>query len=227
MRKHEPEPENEEVCTRCGPYFVLEDSEGSPQVCMSEALMQAGFGILRGEIICVKAFGQSHIIVDARHHGAISRFRLKARMPSGTLPLMYASIAQVNVDFFVTDTVEAMLLAPDAGPVELDRKHSARETPIAAAAAGQNPARFPILLPRTRLHNLLLAQLKSPVVAVEESAIPRRTEHGGVRSLADFTLVLNCPAWPPAGAPGATGVLCVQNKTPARREKLPQKRVRR
>jgi hydrogenase maturation factor HypF (carbamoyltransferase family) len=194
---------------------------------MSEALMQAGFGILRGEILCVKAFGQSHIIVDARHHGAISRLRLKAHMPATALPLMYASIAQVNVDFFVSDAGESMLMAPDAGPVMLDRKHSAKETPLAAVAAGENASRFPVLLPRTRLHKLLLAQLKSPVVAIEESVIPPQANHGhGAQHLADFTLILNCPAWPPPGTKGASGVLCEQNKF--RMQPLrPQRRTRR
>jgi hydrogenase maturation factor HypF (carbamoyltransferase family) len=186
------------VCERCGPYLRLLDREGNRLVTFAEALVQAGFGILRGEIVGVRGFGEMHYLVDARLDGAISRLRLKGNLAGKELPLMYPSVSGARVDFAVSAFDEDLLTAPDIGPVKLLRMRSPKETPLAAAGAGPDPVWFPILLARTRLHRLLLSQLNGPVVAVDQAMIGKERSAknlGFPEPVADFVLELTCPAW--------------------------------
>jgi hydrogenase maturation factor HypF (carbamoyltransferase family) len=190
------------VCRRCAPHLELRDREGRHLMGCAEALMQAGFALLRGEIVGVQGLGRRHYLADARHDGALSRLRLKAGLPEEVLPLMYASIEAIRVDFHVSEFEEKLLQARDVAPVSLARKRSANETPLAGVLAGPSPTWFRVLLPRTRLQALLLAQFRAPVaaLAVEDLApVVARAARGlrGMQKIADFLLILECPAWLP------------------------------
>jgi hydrogenase maturation factor HypF (carbamoyltransferase family) len=206
------------VCERCGPHLRLLDREGNRLVSFAEALVQAGFGVLRGEIVGLRGFGEVHYLVDARLEGAISRLRMRGDLGGKDLPLMYPGVADARVDFAVSGFDEDLLTAPDIGPVKLLRKRSARETPIAAAVSAGEGVWFPVLLARTRLHRLLLSHLSGPVVAVDEGMI-ERGRHGKGRpagEIADFVLELTCPAWVSEGCDAVPPARCAVAERPER-----------
>lgn len=201
-------PREVAVCERCGPHLELLDREGKRLVTFAEALSQAAFGILRGEIVGVCGFGQTHYLADARNDGTISRLRLVLGSPAAPLPLMYADSGRAAVDFGISEFELNLLTAPDVGPVRLERKHSAAATPLAPTIAGPAAAWFPVMLARNRLHRLLLSQLDGPVVAADcrsagrsrraAATKARRGRPGGpAAGPADFILRLTCPAWVP------------------------------
>ncbi len=195
----EDAPSSGPVCDRCEPHLELLDPSGKCLVAFDEALPQTRLGLLWGKVMALTGFGHTLYVADSRKESAVSTLRQRTHWGVKALPLLYPTMELLTVDFEVSEFDSGLLSLRQSPAVLLSRKQSPRETAFAFSVAGNNQSSFRVMLPRTPLQRLVLGNLGFPLVAVEERALPAeaRTSAGDARPISDFSLTLNCPAYPP------------------------------
>ncbi len=149
------------ACPECGPQLAWWDRGGQVLARGDRALTQAAAALLRGATVAIKGLGGFHLMVDARHEVAVARLRQAKNREEKPFALMYPDLEQVRGDCVVSDLETGLLQSPEAPIVLLRRQPGGR---LAPGVAPGNP-QFGVMLPYTPLHHLLLADLRSPVVA--------------------------------------------------------------
>jgi len=182
------------ACPECGPHLELWDKQGKKQSRRNEALIVACEAIKQAQILALKGLGGFHLIVDAISDQAVKRLRaLKAR-PDKPLALMYPDIEAVKRDCELSSLEQELLGSPESPIVLLKQKPNN----ISSLVAPDNPY-LGVMLPYTPLHHLLMAQLKSPIVATsgnladEPICIDENEVLTRLNKIADLFLVHNRP----------------------------------
>jgi hydrogenase maturation protein HypF len=151
------------ACPVCGPRLALWDAEGKTVFSNEEALLAAVQAIRRGQIVAVKGVGGFHLMASACSELAVLILRQRKQREEKPFAIMFPALAGVKAACEVSPLEEQMLCSTEA-PIVLLKKISDQPSPIASAVAPGNPC-LGVMLPSNPLHYLLLAELKSPVVA--------------------------------------------------------------
>jgi hydrogenase maturation protein HypF len=150
------------ACPRCGPHLELWDHAGQTLARRDEALLMAADAIGKGAIVALKGVGGFQLLADARNERAVRQLRERKRREAKPFALMYPSLAMAEADCAVSEAEARLLCGPEAPIVLLRRAASGGR--IAGPVAPGSPS-LGVMLPSTPLHQLLLAELGSPIVA--------------------------------------------------------------
>ena len=175
------------ACPECGPSISFERPaaaahEGEP------ALREAAAALRAGEIVAVKGIGGYHLLCDATKATAVDRLRQRKRRPHKPLAVMFPvgeadPLAAVRHEVQL-DEHEAALLCSPQRPIVLARRGRGGGL-TSSIAPGLDE--LGVFLPYSPLHQLLLTELRRPLVATSGniSGEPVLTESGeAVRRLA-------------------------------------------
>jgi len=182
------------ACPRCGPHLELWDKESGTLAARNNALLMACEAIEHGRILALKGLGGFHLIVDATNGQAVKNLRILKARQEKPLALMYPDIQAVKRDCELSSIEEKLLCSPESPIVLLQQKSNN----ITDLVAPDNPY-LGIMLPYTPLHHLLMAQLKSPIVATsgnladEPICIDEQEALARLNNIADLFLVHNRP----------------------------------
>jgi hydrogenase maturation protein HypF len=148
------------ACGDCGPNVQLWDRDGRPIAEQSQAISTAVDLLRRGVIVAVKGLGGFQLLVRADDDEAIDRLRRLKRRPTKPFAVMAPTISAAE-RFARFDADELRLLTSPQNPIVLARKIPG-SLPESVAP---NLHCVGVFLPSTPLHELLLEEFGSPVVA--------------------------------------------------------------
>ncbi len=192
------------ACPACGPRLELWDRQGAVLnsiggVGAERGPLAAAVAAIRdGNIVAVKGLGGFHLMAAAGDVQAVSKLRERKHREEKPLALMFPSLEAVREVCEVSRMEERMLLSAEAPIVLLRRLPVAKNSIVAPGVAPGNP-NLGAMLPYTPLHHLLLALLKSPVVATSANLTDEpicTDEHEALarlKGIADVFLMHNRP----------------------------------
>jgi hydrogenase maturation factor HypF (carbamoyltransferase family) len=188
------------VCQRCASHLEFWAGNDARHIPRFRALRDAAVALLRGQLVALRGFGETHLVADARQERAVIRLLEVTAWEQGPPPLMFPTIEQVVSYFDVPLAQRRQFARADGRGVMLPRKLFSRDLGVAAAVCAGDPRRYRVMVAATPLHKTLLRRLESPVVAIAEELLPvsvlQAVDGGEVCAcdLADVTLALDCPA---------------------------------
>ncbi len=153
------------ACPACGPQLSLWDAAGRVLSRRHAALTAAVVALREGRVVAVKGLGGFHLAVDACNERAVARLRERKRRLRKPFATMFPSLEILSI-YCNPDPAEIALLAGPQAPIVLvARRDEARVARVIAPAVAPGNPRLGAMLPYTPLHQLLLAELASPIVA--------------------------------------------------------------
>ena len=154
-------------CAQCGITLQLFDSKTKKKVRQEtdgELIEIISDLILQGNIVAVKGIGGFLLICDATNEEMLIELRQRKRRPKKPLALMYPNIEAVQTDYQVSDPERAALQSP-ATPIVLLQPKSNQNYNIAFEQINPGLDRVGVMLPYAPLFELILQQVKSPIIA--------------------------------------------------------------
>ncbi|MEZ5317996.1 MAG: carbamoyltransferase HypF [Vicinamibacterales bacterium] len=163
------------ACPACGPRLALWRADGSELARDDDAIAAVVEALGRGRIVAVQGIGGFQLLVDAANGAAVRRLRRRKHRDEKPFALMAPSIEMVRALCHVNAAEAALLAAPEAPIVILDRidpldrgGDAAAASPawdLAAPAVAPGCPTLGVMLPYSPLHHLLMADWGRPVVA--------------------------------------------------------------
>lgn len=144
------------ACEVCGPALSY-CAAGERVECNEVALSAAINAIKQGKIIAVKGVGGYHLMCDANNPQAIQRLRQRKRRPHKPLAVM--GTEPQLAELVVLDQTTLQALHSPARPIVLAK------TKVNTADIAPNLNEIGVMLPNSPLHSLLLADIKTPLIA--------------------------------------------------------------
>jgi len=169
-------------CPDCGPQLTFYDEKQCNLGSKQSALALAAKYLLQGKIIAIKGLGGFHLMCDATNDDAVRTLRLRKRRPKKPLAVLCQDLAMAQ-DLVKGNNAEWRILQSAERPITLMTKRKASSvnnrisnpgsnlepSPISCRSLSDSVApdidRIGIFLPYTPLHQLLLQQVKRPLVA--------------------------------------------------------------
>ncbi|GAA4435958.1 carbamoyltransferase HypF [Pontibacter saemangeumensis] len=152
-------------CPACPVLLILYTVRQQMVTADQQAIIPAAVQLLQeGYIIAVKGIGGYLLLADATNAQTIRTLRARKRRPSKPFALMYPDLETAQRDVQLKEE-EIELLQGTASPIVLAQKktHPAAGTEAELVAPRLN--KLGVMLPYTPLFELLLSQLKKPVIA--------------------------------------------------------------
>lgn len=149
------------ACSSCGP--LLKWQTGDASIGGEEALQEAVRRIRAGGILAVKGLGGYHLIADATNENAVAELRRRKKRRNKPFAVMYPDSSMLEAHVHVPEFARPMLASTQAPILLLNRKEESYRR-IAPSVAPHSP-RLGVFLPYTPLHQLLLSDLGTPIVA--------------------------------------------------------------
>jgi hydrogenase maturation protein HypF len=159
------------ACPRCGPELQLHDGESLVSTGAS-ALNDAAAALRAGGILALQGIGGFQLLVDATQPAAVERLRARKDREEKPFAVLFESAAQV-ARYAQLTPAECELLASPACPIVLvgqrvpvallDSEWGPAEAALASAVAPGSPL-LGALLPASPLHQLLVEQVRRPLV---------------------------------------------------------------
>jgi hydrogenase maturation protein HypF len=150
------------ACPTCGPHVWLEEAS-RPGACLAEhdeALRQASWRLLSGQVLAIKGLGGFHLACDATQPPAVELLRRRKGRPAKPMAVMIATLDEVRHHCAVSPAEEALLTSQQA-PIVLLRW---REDSDIARQVAPNNGYLGVMLPYTPLHHVLLRDVGRPLV---------------------------------------------------------------
>lgn len=148
------------ACPECGPQLTLRGPDGRAHSTGDAALRVAAETLQAGQILALKGLGGFQLLVDATRPDAVARLRARKQRPEKPLAVMLPDSDWLERLARVSDAERALLDAPEAPIVLVDRR------PGGPLAEGVAPglARLGLMRPATPLHHLLVGAFGGPLV---------------------------------------------------------------
>jgi hydrogenase maturation protein HypF len=185
------------ACPVCGPTLELWNASGVVISKHHDALIAAADALRGGLIVALKGIGGFHLITDGRNEETVQLLRQRKHREEKPLALMFPSLESLK-DICEVSLLEQRLLLSAEAPIVLLKRIGARKGEIANSVAPGNPY-LGVMLPYSPLHHLLMAELRSPIVATSGNLSDEpicTDEHEALerlRGIADLFLVHNRP----------------------------------
>lgn len=148
-------------CFHCGPKISLQSLDGGVEKNSKKAIKQICELIKKGESVGVKGLGGFHIVCDATNENAVKQLRLNKHRPTKPLAVMFKNISSIKKICSLTKKDEGLILAHERPIVIV----STKEKNDLAKGIAPNIDKIGVFLPYTPLHELLLKELQTPIVA--------------------------------------------------------------
>ncbi|MFH1892487.1 MAG: carbamoyltransferase HypF [Candidatus Zixiibacteriota bacterium] len=154
------------ACPNCGPHLELWDGDGKVVAMNDQALVDACAFVTRGRIVALKGLGGFQLVVDAGNEDAVKYLRKRKARMDKPFALMCPSLRVARNHCELSHAEMHLLASPESPIVLLKRKSGTHREPssISHQIAPDSPY-LGVMLPYTPLHHLIMADLKSPVVA--------------------------------------------------------------
>jgi len=149
------------ACVECGPRIQLIDVNGAVLSTEDKALVKACDYVKDGKILGLRGLGGFLLVVDAKNDLALKRLRERKLREEKPLALMYPDLDSVKADCVLEPLEVRLLTSPEKPIVLLKKSVNCR---ISELVAPRNPY-LGVMLPYTPLHQLLMNQLRFPIVA--------------------------------------------------------------
>jgi len=158
------------ACSVCGPRVTFLDSNGQPIEC-ADPIAEAARAIRAGRIVAVKGLGGYHLACDATNPHAVSLLRHRKRRPNRPFAMMFPDVQSVR-RLCELSSEEERELTGSRRPIVL----LAVKKQIGASTLTQRRPRVPVeevapglqqwgvMLPYTPLHEMLLQEIRRPIV---------------------------------------------------------------
>ena len=157
-RRYHAEPIS---CPDCGPTLYLLDKEQNRLAQNEEALKLTCKMLKEGKVIALKGLGGFHIVCDAKNDDAVALLRERKRRKSKPLAVMFRDLDEIKEYTSISEQEETLITSKERPIVVVDKKEDSTLSRLVAP----NIDRLGVFLPYTPLHELLLEQLSSPIVA--------------------------------------------------------------
>jgi len=148
-------------CYNCGPKLSYVQSSKVNFDESERLIYTLCESIKQGSVVALKGVGGFHIVCDATNEGAIIKLRENKRRPTKPFAVMFKNIDEVQKFCDITEKERELILSKER-PIVLVRK---KEYSSIAQGVAPNIDILGVFLPYTPLHELLLSQLDSPIVA--------------------------------------------------------------
>ena len=152
------------ACPVCGPRLWLCAPDGTAVARDLDAIDAAAAAITGGRIVAVKGLGGFHLVVDARHAGAVGRLRQRKHREEKPLALLVRDVPAARDLCTVSGEAARALASPERPILLLPRRDGDGAAAVAHEVAPGTPE-LGLMLPPTPLHHLLMERLDGPVVA--------------------------------------------------------------
>ena len=149
------------ACPDCGPRLRLLNRNGEVVATADQGLRETAGMLRQGGVVAVKGMGGFHLMVNALDDSAVKMLRERKRREEKPLALMFPSLDAV-LEHCEVSRLEIRLLTSPEAPIVLVRARPVRT--VARSVAPDNPY-LGVMLPYTPLHDLLMAELGTPIVA--------------------------------------------------------------
>lgn len=154
------------ACPACGPGLSFERGGRDTITETGTALKAAVEAIRIGEVVAVKGIGGYHLVCDARSEVAVATLRRRKIRPDKPLAVMFPVDGKDGLERVrrevVLQEVEAEQIAGAVRPIVLGSK---KDGGSLAANVAPGLGEIGVFLPYSPLHQLLLDEFGSPVVA--------------------------------------------------------------
>ncbi len=148
-------------CFRCGPKISLVSLDGTLEKDSQKAIKQICKLIKEGESVGIKGLGGFHIVCDATNKNAVQKLRLNKNRPTKPFAVMFKNISSIKKVCSLTKTDEKLILSHERPIVIVSKKEQSHIIQEIAP----NIDKIGVFLPYTPLHELLLMELDTPIVA--------------------------------------------------------------
>jgi hydrogenase maturation protein HypF len=153
-------------CPACGVQMQWMDANGKPIPSTDDAgiIHHACAALQQGSIVAVKGIGGFLLMADATNEAAIQRLRTRKHRPAKPFAIMYAGIAQLEKDTFLSEKQQAALTSLEAPIVLLPVSEKMQES-LALEALAPRLDKLGIMLPYAPLLYLMAQSFAKPLVA--------------------------------------------------------------
>lgn len=148
-------------CFKCGPKLSLISLDGKVQRDEKKAIKIICSLIKNAESVGIKGVGGFHIVCDATDEKAVRNLRLNKHRPTKPLAVMFKNISMIKKNCLLSKADEKLILSPERPIVVVSKKADS----TLAKSIAPNIEKIGVFLPYTPLHELLLKELKRPIVA--------------------------------------------------------------
>jgi hydrogenase maturation protein HypF len=150
-------------CSECGIKLKLTDNLGKNiEVNQQDIIIKVAKYISQGYIVAIKNTNGYVLCCDATDVDAIQQLRIKKKRLTKPFAVLYPTIKAVKNDFNLTDK-EREALQSNVAPIVI--LQNTRSLKLATNAIAPNLNQIGVMLPSSGLLQLLMNELKSPIIA--------------------------------------------------------------
>jgi hydrogenase maturation protein HypF len=148
-------------CFDCGPNLSIKQLEDENLNTSKDKIATLAQAIKDSEVVALKGLGGFHIVCDAMNDKAVMELRLHKHRVSKPLAVMFKNISEIKKVCILSAEDEALILSKER-PIVIVQKKS---TSNISKHVAPNIDKLGVFLPYTPLHELLLSQLNTPLIA--------------------------------------------------------------
>ena len=148
-------------CKDCGPRLSLKNMDGELLAKNQNAIDKLANLIKEGHIVAMKGMGGFHLICDATNDKSIKLLRERKNRPTKPFAVMFEDIEGIECSTELKQDEKKAIISQQR-PIVLVKNRA--ENHISKEVAPRID-RLGVFLPYTPLHVLLLAKLKTPIIA--------------------------------------------------------------
>jgi hydrogenase maturation protein HypF len=146
------------ACPTCGPRVRLVDAKGV--AIAGEPIATAARLLRDGQIVAVKGLGGYHLVCDATHAATVERLRARKQRDEKPFAVMVANLERAEAVACLT-VADREMLTGSTRPIVLVPQRPGSD--LVSVVAPGNPL-VGLMLPYTPLHQLLLDEVRRPLV---------------------------------------------------------------